>query len=412
MGCGDVGGGTQDEINPDFPPARIAAQLTAGNVHTCVLLSDGNVRCWGLGNTGRLGYGTTRSVGHYDTPGSAGDVDVGGAVTQVDAGGDHTCALIEDGSVRCWGSGTHGALGYGSTDNIGDDEAPASAGSVDVGAPVKQISAGTSHTCAVLENGNVRCWGLGASGALGYGNTDNIGDDETPASAGNVDVGAPVKQIAAGAGYTCALLEDDNVRCWGDATYGQLGYGNRNAVGDDETPASVGDIDIGASVSQIAVGSGHTCAVLSTGDVRCWGHSGAGQLGRGNTLLVGDDETPAEASNAEIGTTVTQIGAGSHHACGVSTDGGVHCWGGNFSGQLGYAGTENIGDDEMPAAAGTVDVGAIVKQVTAGGGHTCALLDAGRVRCWGWGGALGYGNTDYIGDDETPASAGNVPYGG
>ena len=170
-------------------------------------------------------------------PGQAG-------VIQIAAGGDHTCALLDTGAVRCWGFGSDGRLGYGNTDNIGENETPASVGDVDVGGTVLQIAAGGSHTCALLVGGAVRCWGVGSDGRLGYGNTDDIGDDETPASAGDVVVGGTVTQIAAGTNHTCAVLVGGAVRCWGRGDVGALGYGNPNNIGDNETPASAGDVEL------------------------------------------------------------------------------------------------------------------------------------------------------------------------
>jgi alpha-tubulin suppressor-like RCC1 family protein len=169
-------------------------------------------------------------------------VDVGGVVVQLAAGWEHTCALLETGVVRCWGFGVAGQLGYGNTDFIGDDEAPATAGDVDVGGVVVQLATGGLHTCALLETGAVRCWGYGESGPLGYGNTSWIGDDEAPATAGDVDVGGVVVQLTAGDVHTCALMGTGAVRCWGEGVSGRLGYGNTSHIGDDEHPASAGDV--------------------------------------------------------------------------------------------------------------------------------------------------------------------------
>ena len=102
-------------------------------------------------------------------------------------------------------------------------------------------AAGFIHICALLDTGAVRCWGFGADGQLGYGNTNNIGDDEVPASAGDVDLGGTVVQIASGGFHTCALLDTGTARCWGRGADGQLGYGNIVWIGDDEVPASAGD---------------------------------------------------------------------------------------------------------------------------------------------------------------------------
>jgi alpha-tubulin suppressor-like RCC1 family protein len=147
--------------------------------------------------------------------------------------------LLDGGSVHCWGSSFLGALGYGTDE--GQEDHSELAG-VDVGGPVKHITSGLEHTCALLVDGRVRCWGNGANGRLGYGNVENIGDDETPASAGDVVVGGEVLELQAGHEHTCALLAGDAVRCWGRNDLGQLGYGHTEDVGDNETPADAGDV--------------------------------------------------------------------------------------------------------------------------------------------------------------------------
>ncbi|QQR91444.1 MAG: hypothetical protein IPJ88_06870 [Myxococcales bacterium] len=384
-------------------------QLVSGSGHVCVLLSSGNVRCWGQGLSGRLGYGNLNNIGDDETPASAGDVDVGGTVIQITAGGAHTCALLDTGNVRCWGYAAQGQLGYANSQDIGDNELPASAGDVNVGGTVVQISAGRFHTCARLDTGAVRCWGEGNFGQLGYGNTARIGDNETPASAGDVDVGGTVSEISAGSSNTCARLSTGTVRCWGYGASGSLGYGNTNNIGDNETPAFAGDVTVGTTVSQVVVGQ-YTCVVTSSNSVRCWGASGLGQLGYPGATLIGDDETPASVGDVTVGSSVTEVRAGLYHTCAVTTTGTVRCWGRGNVGQLGYGNTNNIGDDETPASAGDVNVGGTVTQVAVGGLSSCVLLDTGNVRCWGDGslGTLGYGNTNTLGDDETPASAGDV----
>jgi len=221
-------------------------------------------------------------------------------VTSVVTGDYHTCAVLSTGAVRCWGAGSFGRLGYANSNNIGDNETPASAGDVPVGGNVTQIAAGNSHTCAVLSTGAVRCWGWAYLGRLGYGNPNDIGDNETAASAGDVPVGGNVTQIAVGGAFTCALLSTGAVRCWGYADLGRLGYGNTNTIGDNETPASAGDVPVGGNVTQIAVGGAHTCALLSTGAVRCWGYADLGRLGYGNTNTIGDNETLASAGDVAL----------------------------------------------------------------------------------------------------------------
>jgi alpha-tubulin suppressor-like RCC1 family protein len=258
------------------------------------------VRCWGKNDHFQLGYASSAAIGDDESPASASVVDVGGLVMQVAAGWDHTCVLLDSGKVRCWGENRNGVLGYANRDTIGDNEAPASAGDVDVGGTVTQLVAGMLHTCALLDNATVRCWGRGDDGRLGYGNTQTIGDDETPASAGDVDVGGPVKMLAAGDYATCALLTSGTVRCWGSGSNGELGHANTQDIGDDETPASAGDIDLGGIATRIDVGFLHACAVLDTGAVRCWGRAATGALGYGNVSDIGDDETPASAGDVRF----------------------------------------------------------------------------------------------------------------
>lgn len=167
---------------------------------------------------------------------------------------------------------------------------------MNVGGTVIQIVAGGNRTCALLTTGNIRCWGQGDSGALGYGNINDVGDNETPASRGDIDVGWTTSQVAVGSFHTCALSSVGNVRCWGDAAFGQLGYANTNDVGDDESPAAKGDVNVGAPAMTIAAGHEFSCARHSTGAVRCWGNASVGQLGYGNTTNIGDDEHPASVA--------------------------------------------------------------------------------------------------------------------
>ena len=336
-------------------PAKVA-DIAAGFAHTCVRLETNAVRCWGAGTYGQLGYANGNSIGDLATPASvgAGDVNVGGAVAELALGDDHTCARTASGGVRCWGRGEHGRLGYGNVNDIGLLAAPAAAGDVNVGGPALGLAAAWSHTCARMAGGAVRCWGFGRHGKLGYGNTRDIGDDETPASAGDVNVGGPVAQIAAGYAHTCALLRSGAVRCWGAGGSGQLGYGNAVTIGDDEAPASAGDVNVGGPVTQIVAGYVHTCALLSAGTVRCWGQGNTGQLGYGSVFPVGDDKTPAGVGDVSVGGRVVKLAAGYAHTCALLSTGAVRCWGFGASGQLGYGNTRSIGDDELPSSAGDV----------------------------------------------------------
>ena len=404
------------------PTSPAAGQLDVGKNHTCAILASGGVRCWGYGRDGELGYPSLSAVGATQTPASVAPVDLGHGRTAraISAGDYHTCAILDDGSVRCWGYGADGRLGYGNTNNVGDKHAPGSVGPVDLGPgrTARAISAGLAHTCAVLDDGSVRCWGFNFNGQLGYGDTKSLGDAQTPASAGPVDLGAgrTAKAISAGGAHTCAILDDDSVRCWGYSGQGELGYGNTNSVGDTQAPGSVGPVDLGPgrTARAISAGLGDTCAILDDGSVRCWGFGAEGRLGYGNTSNVGDVRTPASVRPVDLGAgrTAIAISAGETHTCAILDDGSVRCWGSGADGRLGYGDTSNVGDAQTPAAVGPVDLGPgrTAVAISAGGAHTCVRLDQGAVRCWGYGayGQLGYCNTSNVGDTHTPASAGPV----
>lgn len=393
---------------PDQPGqaggATDIAQLRAGGSHTCALLNEGTVRCWGHGISGQLGYGNTDSVGDNETPFSQGAIPLTEKVVQLATGGAHTCALTSGGFVRCWGNNQYGQLGYGNTNRIGDDEPVSSVGHVNLGARTVRITAGSNHTCALLNTGRVRCWGYNNFGQLGYGHTNNLGDDEEPSSL-DVQVGAPVQDLVAGHSHTCALLFSGKVRCWGSNGSSQLGHGASSGnIGDNEHPDSAGDMNLGAVAVQLATGANHTCALLDTGGVRCWGYNNFGQIGNNSTSIT---PSPFEV-NLGAGSRALQVAAGDNHTCALLSTGLIKCWGNNAFGQLGY-GHATI--QYQPPVNHTGLSGIPAYALTTGSNHTCALLTNGRALCWGHGlhGRLGYGNTNNIGDDELPATLEGIP---
>ncbi|RKG83685.1 RCC1 domain-containing protein [Corallococcus terminator] len=395
-----------------FPDAPVrtggptdVAQLHAGDSHTCALLNDGSVRCFGSGAQGRLGYTSTTHVGDDETPASVGPVPLapGEKAVQLATGLGHTCALLSTGLVRCWGANAFGQLGLGHVRGIGDDEPITHVGTVNLGgARALRITAGDQHTCALLTSGRVRCWGANARGQLGYGNLLDLGDDEAPPT-DDVPVGAPVQDLVAGGNHTCALLFSGRIRCWGANSFGQLGYSRDDDVGDTELPSTAGDVDVGGITVQLALGGNHTCALLESGAVRCWGANSTGQVGSGNP----DYATPRTQVELGYGLRAVQVATGAQHTCALLESGQLKCWGNGARGRLGYG---NVRSLSAPIAA-SIDVGgAPAVFLTAGGQHTCAVLSNGRALCWGFNstGQLGQGHVRAIGDDEAPALAGSI----
>lgn len=315
-------------------------QIAAGGLHTCALLETGEVYCWGENGQGQLGAGH-QTEEQRGLPGQA--VSLGGAAVQIAAGAHHTCALLDDGQVRCWGRGDEGQLGQGDRNDIGDDERPSDAPPVSVGGTAIFIAARGNRSCAAIAVTRVACWGV--SSVL----PEPIGDDELPYPDGLVLVGGRVTQVAAGADHTCALLASGLVRCWGRGNEGQLGHGATTRLGDDEVVASLPVVPLPGSVVEIAAGELHTCAVLVQGELYCWGYNYSGQLGYGMTQAVGDNEAVVSQGPVILGERVAHVALGNFHTCALLAGGAVSCWGRGDDGQLGYGNRDDIGDDELPS---------------------------------------------------------------
>lgn len=419
--CDDGNAVEVDGCEPDCTLTEVLA-LAAGDRHTCAVIEGGRVRCWGEGFFGQLGYGTNTNVGDNETPASVGDLALPAAALAIDAGEAHTCAWFDDDALRCWGQNYNGQLGYANTASVqllGDNESLDVLAGVELGGVPTAFAIGGRHGCARMADGKLRCWGANAWGQLGLDNMIPVGDDETPAAAAMMFLGANAAAVAAGFEHTCAITDIGAVRCWGHGTRGRLGYGNNDDIGNDEPPADAGDlILVPASLpantvaSALALGREHSCVLFSTGDVVCWGRNDAGQLATGNNADWGDmaDETPSALEPIDLGGSASAIAAGQDHTCALLEGGSVVCWGENGKGQLGLGTTSDVGIATTPAMAGTVDLGGSAIAIVAGAEHTCALRSDFGVVCWGFNmdGRLGYGHIQQIGDTEVPATAGTV----
>lgn len=400
-------------------------QVVSGASHTCALLSTGAVRCWGLGANGRLGYNNSNNIG--DGIGlsilSAGDVPLGDTAVHLSAGNGHTCAVLSTGAIRCWGVGSSGQLGHNSTASIGDTPGTSisNAGDIPLGGTATQVAAGFLHTCALMVGGTVRCWGSGGNGVLGYNNSNAIGDGVglSISAAGDVPIGGTATQVTGGNTVSCALLTTGAVRCWGFGGGGVLGYNNTLTIGAGGTTIiAAGDVPLGGTATRIFTSGSHTCAVLTTGGVRCWGNGASGRLGYNATANVADGVglTISGAGDIATGGTATDVITGNQHTCSLLSSGAVRCWGVGADGRLGYNATTNVGDGVGLSilASGDVSLGGTAMRITAGDLQTCAMLTTGAIRCWGNGssGRLGYNNTNSVADGVglSITAAGDVPY--
>jgi alpha-tubulin suppressor-like RCC1 family protein len=402
----------------DAGPSAVVPGLAAGRGSTCIILDTGTLKCWGSNASGRLGLGDTTSRG--DQPNEMGanlpvvDLGTGRAARSVAIGNGHACAILDDGGVKCWGLNSDGQLGLG--DRVTRGDGPGEMGDalpyvdLGVGRTARSLAAGTHHTCAILDTGGVKCWGQNISGALGH-----TGSAVPPGGAlqyVDLGTGRTAKALAAGEASTCAILDDDRLKCWGNNTYGQAGLGDRNSRGDN--PNEMGDnlpaVDLGPGRYARAVASHtyHTCALLDDGSVKCWGYN-HGELGVGESTNDRGDQPNEMGANLPVielgpGRTATAIDVGEQHSCALLDDGSVKCWGGNGYGELGLGDTRWRGDEpgELGANLPVVDLGpgAVVVQLVAGAAYNCVRLASSDVKCWGvnGGGQLGLGDTNARGD--------------
>jgi alpha-tubulin suppressor-like RCC1 family protein len=405
---GQLGDGTTDNHNTPVDVAGLSGAVTAlsaGGGQTCALLAGGSLQCWGYNQFGQLGDGTTEN---RRAPVNV--VGLDGSVSALSAGNVHTCAILVGGGMKCWGNNTSGQLGDGSL-----QDRPLPVDVIGLGGSASALGAGGYHTCALLSSGAARCWGENYTGTLGNG---NYTDSSVPVDVFGLAGGA--SSLAVGYSHTCVLAAGGLVKCWGDNSYGKLGDGSTTT---SNIPQNV--IGLFGSITSLSAGGDHTCALTGTGQVRCWGWSGFGQAGDGAIILrsvplevlglaggalklaAGNSHTCAVGASGEvkcwgdngwgqlgdgtnrrnsgipvnvIGLTggVSAISAGESHTCALTASGGVKCWGANNSGQLGDGTNQNRSTpvDVTGLASGVI-------AIAAGGGHTCALTTAGAAKCWG-----------------------------
>lgn len=405
LGLGDTTdrGDGPGEMGVDLPAVNLGAgrttvQVVAGDSNACALLDNGAVKCWGSNTYGQLGLGDVALRG--DGPGEMGDnlpavqLGSGRIATSLTVGLGSVCALLDNASVKCWGFGFNGQLGLGDTAARGDgpgemgDNLPAV--QLGSGRTAVAVSAGGGTSCAVLDNGALKCWGYNNAGQLGLGDTGNRGDgpgemgDNLPVV--NLGTGRSVVAVSAGVNanypHVCAVLDDQTARCWGDSGFGQLGGTSLSDRGDN--PGEMGDnlpavsVGVGRSVTAVSAGNVYTCVVLDSGSVKCWGHNQFGRLGLGDTTTRGGGETGAGMGDSlpvvSLGTgrTAHSVVAGYHSSCAVLDDTTIKCWGYNDSGQLGLGDTANRGDE--PGEMGdllppTIVLGSSIEGTVTGAGN-------------------------------------------
>lgn len=391
---GQLGDGT---MTSRYIPAEVlgldtgVTAINAGGYSTCALTVDGGVKCWGDNDEGQLGDQTTiNRTQPVDVFGLT------GGVKGVDVGISHACAVTIEGTVKCWGSNEYGQLGDSTKIN---SSTPVDV--VNLSEEVVSVSAGQSHTCALTISGGVKCWGENLYGQLGDGSVDG---SLTPVDVVGLQSG--VTSLSAGYRFTCGVTPY-SIKCWGWGDFGQLGSGTAPIY----TPARDG-WGLTSGIRQVTSGYYHSCALTTSGGVKCWGGNDDGQLGYVGTKY---NPTPTEVGGLTSG--VISISANGFHSCAVTSSGGVKCWGDSLgenpvnvegltdivlvtageyfncaltvSGGVkcwGYNEQGQLGNGTFTDSQTPVDVIGLpdrVKDLSAGASHVCAITILNQLHCWG-----------------------------
>jgi alpha-tubulin suppressor-like RCC1 family protein len=358
--------------------ATTASSISAGSYFTCMRTTTGAAQCFGHNNYGQLGDNTNTNRAT-----AVGVTGLSSGVASVSAGGWHSCAVMDSGSVKCWGRNDWGNLGNGTTST---SYTPVDVSGLNATA-VKVVTTQYS-SCVLTSVGGVKCWGYGGWGLIG----DGTGSSRyTPVDVNGMTSG--VIALAAGGQHICAVKNTGALLCWGWNGYGQLGDGTGS---DRYEPTEANGLDSG--VVAVAPGMYHTCASLATGAVKCSGYGGDGQVGNN---AWGGSNTPVSVYGMTDAT--ASISSGERHTCVVKTTGALWCWGSNSNGQFGNGTTSNSNTPVNISSLGTT-----VRTVSAGlvGFHTCALTADGTAKCWG---NNGYGQ---LGDASTTQRSSPTNIGG
>jgi alpha-tubulin suppressor-like RCC1 family protein len=352
------------------PEADRVVALAAGGHNTFAIYASGKVQAWGGNSYESLALGKTKPVTTPTFVPSLTDVK------QVSAASMHSCAVLRDDSPRCWGRNFGGALG----DGTHPDHTTGSPAPVAQLSRVREIQVAGNHGCAIDSNGVAHCWGMIISGGTG-----------SPAPVPELP---PVAGLALGGDSSCAWTQDGAAYCWELAIGLPFNYGEAVNGGDGNIKQTT--LVKGLSgATRIATSGSHACAVTSSGTVMCWGNGKRGALGDGKSggesyyigSTVVDGYTAFKPVPVSKLRGARSVVTGAEFSCALDDEGHVHCWGANDNGELG------TGDRKQRTQPNQVPGLEHVTALAAGAYHVCALTEAADVYCWGRGieGQLGDG---------------------
>ncbi|WP_413559941.1 Ig-like domain-containing protein [Bdellovibrio sp. HCB209] len=374
---------------------KIEINWTAsGHTHACVLNTSNEIYCWGNNQYGYVGDGTQINK-IAPTLISGSD-----SYTDISVGAQSSCGITSTSTVNCWGANSWIAGGANVTVGwlLGMGNANLGAMAL-TPTPISDTSTYSSiaageTTCGVLTNGRVKCWG--EYEYLGSG--DNT--EYTRFAPSDADMGQKYKYVSMG-GFGCGITIDDQLKCWGKNVDDS---GTYYSIGDDTKlfrPSPV-MLDRGQTYSKVAVGKFHACAITTDRTLKCWGNNANGQLGTGLSGASYDKITPTiiDGSNQYIDVT-----AGNSHTCAITTTNDLKCWGASGSGQAGVGYTSTSVASPTVIASGTK-----FQSVKAGASHTCGITTTNDLYCWGYNSYAELGDSTYSQRNAPVAVSGGLKF--
>ncbi len=379
--------------NPMSFPSGVTAWSTVipGSSTACMLSSSGQIYCSGLGTSGQIGNGTMpiyESLPKPITlPTNPSAVSSWAAIT----GANITfCAIANTNRVYCWGTGTLGQLG----DGLSVSESAPTLATQPGGVTAWSMISGTiSVYCGIANDNHIYCWGAGSNGQIGNNDTSNALIPTQATQPGGVSSWTTLSTTNA---FSCAIANTGNIYCWGTGTAGQIGNGGSI----NKTTPTLANMPSGeSSFSVISTCSNFSCAIASSASVNndnlyCWGLGTSGQIGNGGTANV-NSPTLTSTRPSGVNSWVSVSVAGSTYACALANTGDIYCWGANSAGQMGN-GTISTNVTSPTLVTKPAEVGSWASVTTSSNNFVCAVAatgtNAGRVYCWGAGGAGQIGN--------------------